>query len=117
MSEESIHVGERAADLNEPPSYVHNCLRASLGELNRLHKKLDNSDNLHIKSYTATPAISLFQYDEVLWVGFFWHAKSSLAGIQLKIQGSESVCGKKITTHFDALWEKAENYDTLLKNG
>ena len=116
MDEKSVHVTERTNDLGASEGFALSQLRSSISELSQFYYQSDFPEKFEVRRYTSTPVLSLYKYDDVYNIGFFWQSKSSLTGMQLKLANDDAIFCSSVAEHFNKIWDGAESH-VFRKNG
>jgi hypothetical protein len=60
-----------------------------------------------VRTYEATPLMSLYATEERLWSGFYWPDRYSLQGPQVEVSTRGSHLGRVASEYFEAVWSSA----------
>jgi hypothetical protein len=106
----SLHCAERSRDLG----YVDERTITSGIELNL--KQLASwapalGALVEVRTYRATPTMSLYACDDRRWLGLFWRKRRCSQGPHIEIRGRDSFLGVEADRHFEDLWSSAAPVD------
>jgi len=67
-------------------------------------KKLQNNNKIEIKEYDSLLVVSLYGYDDYIYIGMFWRGDSAIRCPQIKVK-KDGYFGKCAINHFNEIWD------------
>jgi hypothetical protein len=106
----SLHCAERSRDLGYvDDTTIRNGIELNLKQLASWAPALGKA--VEVRTYVATPTMSLYACDGHRWLGLFWRKRRCSQGPHIEIVGAESFLGLEADRHFDDLWGAAKPVD------
>ncbi|HEX6711413.1 MAG TPA: DUF5919 domain-containing protein [Rubrobacter sp.] len=85
LDPDSVQARYRSKDQGENDTAAKLRIEANLDHLNRLMSEPKTKDNIKVKTYDATPILTIYGYDNIDIVGLYWRKKAAISFPQLMI--------------------------------
>lgn len=111
LDADSVHCSERSRDLGHVDrTTIRNGIELNLKQLaGWLDGPLRAA--VEVRTYRATPTMSLYACDDARWLGLFWRKRRCSQGPHVEIGGADSVLGHEADRHFEDLWDSGQRVD------
>ncbi len=115
LDPDSFAARQRAHELDDPDVYRE--IMRNLRVLYDFHNRVDPTShgrNFNVRMYTASPAITIYRWDEKALVSFFPVGKISSQGTQLEIIVG-SPLGEYVNERFNSLWSGGKDVRRFMR--
>jgi len=111
----SICAKLRSEELGFKADQVSLKIEDTLAELRRVFESHPNNSQISIRLYEGTPTLSIYAFDQSMFIGQYWRGENASNGPHLKVSGEESYYIRSLEDHFETIWSSAHTVDIYSK--
>jgi hypothetical protein len=102
----------RGQDLGYPdPQMVSENTKSNLMEIRRFCLQEGIGHQFQIRLYNTIPSISLYSYDDIIFIGFYLNKTPAIQNPQIEIRENSSYFADVINKHYSRIWESAKPFN------
>ena len=93
---------------------VQNQIIAQLDLLKFIISKSEGK--IEVRYYDASPRISLYEIDDIGFLGIFWREKNVIETTQFRIHGRDQGLARYVNQEFNYLWDRSIEFNNIYEN-